>query len=235
MESIESRTVAELAMEMPNATRVFERLGIDYCCGGRKGLKEACEAANVDAGDVIRELTASNQGGAESTAVDWRTKSLTELTQFILRRYHADLKTELPALQTLADKVLSVHGANHPELPAVRQLFTALKNELDPHMLKEEEILFPHIEGMEDSDAASMPSCFGSIRDPIRMMMMEHDSAGDILKKTRDVTRNYAVPSDACGSYRALMERLHRLEQELHEHIHLENNILFPGAIELEG
>ncbi len=235
MESIESRTVAELAAEMANATLVFERLGIDYCCGGQRKLADACKAAKVDAGDVIRELAASNQPGADTTAVDWRTKSLTELTQFIVWRYHVDLKNELPALQILVAKVHGVHGTNHPELATVHQLYSALKDELEPHMAKEEEILFPHIEGMEDLDAEPVPSCFGTVRNPIRMMMMEHDSAGDILKQLREVTRSYAVPADACNSYRSMMERLQRLEQDLHEHIHLENNVLFPRAIELEG
>lgn len=233
-----TKTVRELAVEMPNATRVFEKIGIDYCCGGGKALEEACVKAGVPVEDVISSLQQTEVSAQDVDFKDWQAKNLTELTNYIVSRHHVFTREELDRLEPLLVKVCKVYGAAHEELLHIQELFQQLKQELLPHMMKEEQVLFPYITEMEDAanngKLRPMPF-FGTVRNPVRMMMLEHDNAGDILRGIRRLSSDFKPPADACVSYQTLYQALEGLERDLHQHIHLENNILFPRAVELEA
>jgi regulator of cell morphogenesis and NO signaling len=232
-------TVRELAVCEPGATRIFEKLKIDYCCGGNKTLEDACTAAGVQTEDVWQLLEKARQSQAMSgEATDFQTASLAELIKHILDKHHVFTKEEMTRLDALVDKVCSVHGQNHPELLRVKTLFQSLCEDLKPHMFKEEQVLFPYIIRLEEAVSRKqtpMHPPFGTVRNPVRMMMLEHDTAGDLLRELREVSSGYRAPADACISYRTLYQALEALEQDLHQHIHLENNILFPRAVEMEN
>jgi regulator of cell morphogenesis and NO signaling len=232
------RTVRDLAVEVPGATRVFEKLGIDYCCGGGKSLADACFGAGVSLEEVMAAIESGKERYAAQGGEDWQSRSLAELMNHIVFKHHAYTKSELERLDQLSAKVASVHGKNHPELAEVRELFVALRKDLTPHMLKEEQVLFPYIGQLEDAVRNGRPAptpFFGTVRNPVRMMIMEHDMAGDLLRDLRSASQGYLVPSDGCISYQTLYQALQELEQDLHQHIHLENNILFPRALSLEN
>jgi len=234
-----TKTVRELALEIPDATRVFEKFGIDYCCGGEKIFSEACAAAGLSTDEVLQSLKQAGQTTplvGETT--DWLTQPLSKLTSYIVETHHTFTRDELDRLIPLLSKVCSVHGDNHPELLQVQNLFQDLYRDLIPHMHKEEMVLFPFIEQMDRAVSAGRPApvpFFGTVTNPIRMMMMEHDRAGEILKELRQVSNGFTVPSDGCISYETMYKALVALEKDLHKHIHLENNILFPRAAEMEG
>ena len=230
------KTVREVAVEFPGATRIFEKLGIDYCCGGGKALDEACLAAGVSADDVIALLEEAGSTAAE--ARDWKIAPLSELVAHIVTRHHGFTREELVRVSNLLAKVCSVHGENHPELRRLHTVFQELKHELTSHMLKEEQVLFPYIENLETAVRRGEPvptPYFGTVRNPVRMMMQEHDDAGQALRDLREVSSNYQVPADGCITFRTLYQALEEFERDLHQHIHLENNILFPRAAELEA
>jgi len=230
------KTVREVAVELPGATRIFEKLGIDYCCGGGKALDEACLAAGVSADDVIALLEEAGSTAAE--ARDWNAAPLSELVAHIVTRHHGFTREELVRVSNLLAKVCSVHGENHPELHRLHTVFQELKHELTSHMLKEEQVLFPYIENLETAVRRGEPvptPFFGTVRNPVRMMMQEHDDAGQALRDLREVSSNYQVPADGCITFRTLYQALEEFERDLHQHIHLENNILFPRAAELEA
>jgi regulator of cell morphogenesis and NO signaling len=232
-----TKTVREYALEIPAATRIFEKLGIDYCCGGGKSLVDACTAAGVSLDKVLDSLNANFKSIATSAARDWQALSQAELITHIVDKHHAFTREELVRLEALLAKVFAVHGQNHPELFEIQDQFGKLRGELEPHMLKEESVLFPYIVRMEEAAAANQtlpPPPFRTVQNPVRVMMAEHDAAGYILGKMREASSNYAVPPDGCISYKTLYSALALLEVDLHQHIHLENNILFPRAVELE-
>lgn len=229
------RTVRDLAGSEPGASRVFEKFGIDYCCGGEKSLGDACLAANVTVAEVASALENLQP---QETERDWQNASLAELAKHIVQKHHRFVRDEIQQLLPLFSKVIGVHGANHPEIEKVQSSFQALSEELTLHLLKEERMLFPYIEQLEiarNNGGQPAPSRFGTVQNPVRMMMLEHDSAGELLKHIRQVTNNYMVPEDACTSFKALYQGLQEFETDLHQHIHLENNILFPRAVELES
>lgn len=229
-------TVREVAMELPQSTRLFEKLRIDYCCGGHRPLTEACASAGVDVDEVMAmldEVTPSEDIGA----LDFQNASLPELITHILDTHHVFTKSEMERLQALTDKVIGAHGANHPELLHVRELWQRLCADLKPHMFKEEQILFPYMIAMSqavDQKSAAPFAPFGTVNNPIRMMMREHDTAGEIVRELRALTSDYKAPADACISYETLYQALENFEKDLHQHIHLENNILFPKALDME-
>jgi regulator of cell morphogenesis and NO signaling len=233
-----TKTIRELAVEFPHAVRTFERLGIDYCCGGGKSLEEACASRNLSAEDVLKELASADTiTSARPAERNWQAEPLTELIAHITSTHHKYTREEIARIGPLLDKVCSVHGANHAELLQIRNIFQALAEELSTHMMKEEKVLFPYIERMEEAVVQGdpiLPPPFGSVRNPVAMMMHEHDSAGEALHSMRQASGDYTPPSDGCSSYRALYTALAELEADLHQHIHLENNILFPRAEEME-
>jgi regulator of cell morphogenesis and NO signaling len=234
-----AKTVREIAIEMPGATRVFEKMGIDYCCGGARPITDACLAAGVTVEQValsLEQLEVNNPAVAESK--DWQTASLASLTTYIHDKHHIFTREEMGRIEPLLAKVCSVYAEKRPELLQIQALFGELKRELPLHMMKEENILFPYITQMEDAIKARLSApvpMFGTVRNPVRMMMVEHDGAGDVLRKIRQLSDDFNPPADACVSYQTLYRALDELEQDLHQHIHLENNILFPRAVEMEG
>ncbi len=230
------KTVREYATETPNATRVFEKLKIDYCCGGGRSLQDACAVAGVPLDEVERLLEQAGDGSGEMPP-GVQSGTLAELIDYILDTHHAFTRDEMERITALAEKVVSRHGGNYPELQGVRSLFLKLCDDLRPHMFKEEMILFPYVKQLEQAAAQERPAPyapFGTVGNPVRMMMFEHDTAGDILRELRATAGDYAPPADACISYRTFYEALEGFEKDLHQHIHLENNVLFPRAVELE-
>jgi regulator of cell morphogenesis and NO signaling len=233
----DTTTVRDLAAGVPGATRVFESFGIDYCCGGQRTLAAACREANLPVEDLTRSLEESGRASQPGAGRDWRQESLTALTEYIIGTHHYFARQELDRLEKLFDKVCSRHGGGHPELFEAQKTFYQLKQDLVPHMLKEEQVLFPYITRMEEAAGerrAVPPPFFGTVRNPVRMMMTEHDTAGDLLKQLRRITKGYTTPTDGCISFQTLNQALAAFEADLHQHIHLENNILFPRAVELE-
>ena len=229
-----STTVGQLVAERPSRARVFERFGIDYCCGGKKALGEVCAAQGLDTQQIVAALREADQQSAATDEADWTDATLSELIANILDKHHAYLRRELPRLTEIVAKVHTVHGERHPELAEVRQTYDGLRAELEAHMMKEEQILFPLIQGMESSQTLEAAHC-GSVQNPIRVMEHEHDSAGAALARMRKLTDGFTPPEDGCNTYRAMLDGLAELESDLHLHIHKENNILFPRATELEA
>jgi len=230
-------TVREVVVQLPEATRLFESLKIDYCCGGNQPLTNACETAGVEVDNILSMLTCLSNAST-SDQNDFQTLSSADLIAHIVDTHHVFTKSELDRVQALIAKVYGVHGANHPELAKVRELFQRLTDDLKPHMFKEEQVLFPYIVRLEVAASQNQPAPFapfGTVKNPIRMMMMEHDVAGSIMRELRTVTSDYQPPQDACISYQTLYQALDNFEKDLHQHIHLENNILFPKAAELEA
>lgn len=216
-------SLGDLVAANPAAAAVFDRYGLDYCCHGSVSLASACASAGIDAAAVVAELDAL----AEPTDAGWTALGPVELAAHIVESHHAYLHEELPLLDALAQKVNAVHGARHPELGRVVELVRALRAELEPHLAKEEQVLFPAIRALA-AGPAEFP--FGPVANPIRMMEVEHDRCGELLVALRQVTDAYAVPADACASYRSLYARLAELESDTHRHIHKENHVLFPAA-----
>lgn len=217
-------TLGDLVTEDPRRARVLERLGLDYCCNGHRTLGEAAREGGLAAAEVAEALDLPDP----EERPDWQSLSLTDLVDHILQTHHAYLWDELGPLGSLVDKVYSVHGAGHPELSAIRNDYVALANDLAQHLLKEERILFPEIKA-KDSGQGGELGC--GVEGPIRQMMFEHDDAGELLRRLRAATGDYTPPEDGCESYRQMMYRLEILEQDLHQHIHKENNVLFPRAL----
>ena len=232
-----TKTVREIALEQPSSIRVFEHYGIDSCCGGRKPLAEACEAGNLEVDAVIAALEAAAKAPA-SVATNWQQASLESLSGHIIATHHAYVKRELPRLAELALKVVARHGATRAELLVIQKSLAHLDEELSQHLAKEEAVLFPYIVKLERAIAlgdAKPHGCFGTVANPIAMMTQEHDAAGALLAEIRSLSSNFVTPADACPTYHAFYDGLKDFEQDLHQHIHLENNILFPRAIDLEA
>ena len=222
-------TLGELVTARPAAARVLEQHGLDYCCGGRRTLSDACETSGADLEEVLGELASL----APAPSPDWAAMDAPELVDHIVATHHAYLHREMPRLATLAAKVASVHGERHPELAEVRRTYDELHAELSPHLFKEERVLFPAVH--ELAAATSMPWFpFGTTSGPISMMMLEHDHAGELLERLRALTDGYRTPDDGCASYRALYDGLAELEADTHLHVHKENNVLFPAVRRLE-
>ncbi len=226
--------VGDLVKTWPEAMRYFEGVGIDYCCGGHRSLAEACSAAGVAPAVVLLGL-----GGLRSPSVndpsasDWEKASLTDLTEHLKASHHAYLRSELPRLDKLVTKVVEVHGERHPELAQVYDVFQALEADLLPHLMKEEQVLFPFIQGMEQGQAGG--ACFGTVESPIRVMESEHEAVGAMLAELRTLTNSYQAPADGCATFQALYLGLAELEADTHLHIYLENQILHPRAIAMEA
>lgn len=237
MQNLITKTVREIALEAPVTTRVFEEFKIDYCCGGRKMFLDACRDADAEPEIVLEKIERVLQSG-ETVETNWlQTATLTELIEHIEQKHHVFTREEIENLPPLMEKVVRVHGANHPELSWLKDALRALCEDLTPHLMKEEMILFPYIRELEanlSTNTRPSPPCFGTVQNPVRMMMMEHDTAGEILRKMRRISNDYALPESACPSCTALFNRLEAFELDLHRHIHLENNLLFPKAIEIE-
>lgn len=231
-----NKTVRELAVQLPGATRVFETLGIDYCCGGNVLLNEACGKAGLRLDDVLPLLEAAER--EPSPAADWSQAPLAALAQHIVEKHHGFIVIETTRLEGLFIKVCAAHGARHPELAVMQATFSEMAAELRTHMMKEERILFPYLSAMEQAviqKRAVPQAMFGSVGNPVRAMMKEHDIAGESLRALRRASGRYRAPEDACVTYRELYRSLEAFAAGMHTHVHLENNILFPRALEMEA
>lgn len=232
-----TQTVRDIALENPASIRVFERFGIDYCCGGRKPLAEACAAKDVPVDEVIEALERASETPVDQ-ADEWTGKSLSALSSHIVSTHHAYVKRELPRLGALAQRVVNRHGDTRPELPIIQSKLAEVAEELLQHQAKEELILFPHITALEKAffEHSPKPSgCFGTVANPIAMMTQEHDAAGAVMAEIRNLSRDFTPPASACPTFHGFYNGLREFEQDLHRHIHLENNILFPKAIAMES
>ena len=236
MQNIATKTVREIAVESPATTRVFEEYKIDYCCHGNTLFDEACRNAGARP-DVVEGKIDDLLGVDDRGRVSLAALNLTELTDHILDRHHVYTKQEMEQLTPLMEKVARKHGEHYPYLNELKGVFQTVCDDLEPHMMKEETVLFPYIKMMEEdfySNTFGSPPPFGTVLNPVRMMRMEHDEVGSLLAKMRLLTNDYELPDDACPSFMALYSRLEVLERDLHQHIHLENNVLFPRAVDLE-
>jgi regulator of cell morphogenesis and NO signaling len=221
-------TVGELVAERPARSRVFEKLGIDYCCGGKLSLDEARARQGLPVGEVRRRLARADTEG-NSRSRDWRTARLAELCSHIVATHHAFLRRELPRLRDLLGKLARVHGDQKPELRDLLAVFEPFAADLSEHMAKEEQVLFPLITWIESGDVPTTPF----VLQPIAVMESEHAVAGRALEEMRLLTGGYAVPADGCNTFRAAMAGMAELEADMHAHVHKENNILFPRATRL--
>jgi regulator of cell morphogenesis and NO signaling len=222
-------TLAEIVTSQPAAARILERHQLDYCCGGQQRLRTACDAAGVDPDDVLAELATLTP----QPEPDWATMSPALLVDHLEATHHAYLHSECPRLSALVLKVVGVHGSRHPELANVLAAYEELRADLEPHLTKEERVLVPMIRELARSTTAPDFPC-GSLQNPIRVMLTEHDRAGEVLARLRELTADYTTPADGCASYHALYEGLQELETDTHLHIHKENNVLFPAVVVLE-
>lgn len=227
----------DIALSSPAGRRVLEDAGLDYCCGGGKSLREACLRADVSAEEVLKRLRENSKDISPDEA-NWISAPLSDLTRHIRERHHRYVREAISRIQALLEKVAAKHGERRPEIRLVRTRFIEIGQEMIMHMQKEEQILFPYIDALEKAKITHgfvEPPFFQTVRNPIQAMMSEHDFAGDLVKQIRKLSGDYTPPADACTSYRALYQDLREFEADLHQHVHLENNILFPRAIELES
>lgn len=222
-------TVGELVAQRPDRSRLFSKLGIDYCCGGKLTVQEAAQKKGLDAASILATLEALEGLEPDGSSVNPSRMTLTELADHIVQTHHAYLKEELPRLAGLTKKGAAVHGDTHPWLREVHSVYLGLAEELSSHLQKEEVILFPAIRNLERTGESGAP--FGAdLSRPVLMMEHEHEEAGAALVKLRELTADYAIPEGACNSFRAMLDGLEQLERDTHEHISKENNILFPRA-----
>lgn len=216
------------------SAQVFEKFGIDFCCGGKKSIGEACIAKGIDADEVVSSL--QNISGNGITA-DFNSWKLDFLIDYIVNNHHRYVEKMLPLIFLHSQKVAEKHGVNHPEITAIAELFVNIKDELEVHLQKEERMLFPYIKRileMEENDEEVPFPPFGTVENPVRVMELEHEAAGKLMAEINSLSSGFTPPEDACATYKVLYQELKEFENDLHMHIHLENNILFPKAIELE-
>ncbi len=223
-------TVAQIVTEDIAKAHVFKRFGIDFCCGGSKTLEEVCATNNVSIDLLMSAL--SQQNDTKQRSLDYNAWDLGFLIDYLLNVHHKYVKESAPILRQYATKVAKVHGGGYPELLEILKLLEALLTDLETHLAKEEQILFPYIKGL--LSGGQTQAAFGTIQNPIGVMHAEHDEAGELMSQIRRLTNDYTPPEGACNSFRALYHKLDEFEQDLHLHVHIENNILFPKAVVLE-
>ncbi len=226
-------TLGELVNATPALAAHLDQLGMDFCCGGHRSLVEAVAAAGLDLDEVLAVLAAVSSEPDPAT-VAWVEMSPVELVDHLETTHHRYLSDTLPRVGALVDKVAAVHGDRHPELVMVRSLFAELRADLEPHLVKEERVLFPMIRELATAALAPRFHC-GTLANPIRVMLTEHDTVGDLLARLRAATANYSVPANGCASYHALYAALAEIEADTHLHVHKENNLLFPAVLATEA
>lgn len=224
-------TLGDLVTAHPELARELERRGLDYCCGGGRSLGDACAAAGLDAGDVVADL--STLVDADRAPAEWASMDAATLVDHLVDTHHRYLWDEMPRLSALTAKIAGVHGERHPELHEVAAVYEALRADMEPHLLKEERVLFPMVRELAASATAPAFHC-GTLRNPIGVMLREHDVVGDLLERLRALTSGYTVPADGCASYAQCYAGLERLEADTHLHVHKENNVLFPMVERME-
>lgn len=236
MEITEESIIGKMVAENYRYASVLKAAEIDFCCNGNRTIKEVCKYANISSENLIKQLS-EVAALAVQDVIDYQSWPLDILVDYIEKKHHRYVETQTLTILPLLHKIAIVHKENHPELAEVEALFKESSEGLAMHMKKEELILFPYIRKMTKKDHLSgdkMVPHFGTVRNPITMMQHEHDAEGEIFRKIAALTDNYTPPADACNTYRATLYFLKDFETDLHLHIHLENNIVFPRAIELE-
>ena len=236
MHTQSNKTIGDIVAADWRTAAVFERFGLDFCCGGKRTLNDVCQQQTIDAGALLHALNdlPGGEGVPDDTAGAW---PLDTLMEHIVSRHQSYVRAAIPTLTAHTAKIAAVHGERSPELPNVARVFAQTAGGLTLHMAKEEQILFPYIRSLVEADRAGRrmpPSPFGTVHNPIRMMEAEHEEAGAAMRLIRELTHGCALPDFACATYRACFEELQEFERDLHHHVHLENNILFPRAISLE-
>jgi regulator of cell morphogenesis and NO signaling len=229
-------TIRDMVVGNFRTAAVFQKYGIDFCCRGDRPLAEACAEKGIGLAEVLADLDTID-GNSSDVMPRFETWDLDLLVDYIVSNHHQYVKRILPVLYQHTGKVAAVHGANHPEMVQVAASFAKIGQELELHMRKEEQVLFPYIKSLVAAQRAGMTPAmphFGTVRNPIAMMEAEHRAAGDETAIIRELTHDYTPPEDGCTTYRVTLQELHDFEQDLHRHVHLENNILFPKALELE-
>jgi regulator of cell morphogenesis and NO signaling len=229
--NILERTVGELVAERPGRAKIFEKLGIDYCCQGSVALAKACEAKGADASAVAAQLEAQAPSPGEGPDAPWR-RSVDDLVEHIISKHHAYMREALPRLEWMTDKVAKVHRDRDARLPELAAAFKAFAKKTEEHLNKEEMLLFPFCKLLETGQRPPFPP---TVTLPVRTMMLEHEDHGAALEDFRRLTDGFAVPEGACNTWRAMLDGLQELEGDLHTHIHLENTVLFPWAERLEA
>jgi regulator of cell morphogenesis and NO signaling len=227
--------VGKIASAMPSSIQLFEKLKIDYCCGGNRALQEACQLAGVSLSETLSALKKLQTENRTMDTTDWPNKTMTELINHILDKHHAYTREQLARLKKLSAKVKAVHGAHQPELDRVDKIVQLMAEEMDGHMGKEEEQVFPYLKAVETAGGKKDGIADPFLREsedthPLRILMWEHGMTGEEFVELNQLTNNFEPPEDACNSYRGLYHGLKELEQDLHQHVHLENNILFSKA-----
>jgi len=230
-------TLGQIAAKDLGKAQIFKKYGLDFCCGGKKTVKEACAEKGIDATKVEAELQLADNLTVSSHPLPYNDWSIDFLSDYIVNTHHTYVQKQLPDLVAYANKVMKVHGSRHPELVKVNEIVELIQMEMSAHMIKEECVLFPYIKVLvaaQHAGAKGNESPFGTVQNPVNMMEMEHEVVGKYMEDLRILTGNYTLPEDACATYSLLYRMLDAFEEDLHLHVHLENNILFPKAIALE-
>lgn len=236
MDITKNTIIGELVAKDYRAASVFKNSKIDFCCSGNRTIEDACTQKKLDSNKLIEQLIAVTTQNKD-TGVDYNTWPLDLLADYVEKKHHRYVEAKTLEIMPFLEKIVRVHGDRHPELQEVEQLFKASTGELAQHMKKEELILFPFIRKMVAAKTSGTvaQASFGTIKNPIQMMMHEHEGEGERFRKIAELTNNYTPPADACNTYRVTFSLIKEFEEDLHLHIHLENNILFPKSIELES
>ncbi|HET6723030.1 MAG TPA: iron-sulfur cluster repair di-iron protein [Chitinophagaceae bacterium] len=236
--SLSSLSLAQIVNSNHKAASVFEKYHLDFCCKGKRSLEQACTEQQLTVSQITGELENVFANESSTSTIDFDKMNLAQLSDYIVQTHHAYVKNEMPQIYAYLEKVSSKHGERHPELYKIFQTFAAVKEEMEGHMKKEELVLFPRIkelQKMSDGENANLQLNITYVQSPITVMEQEHDHAGTLLNDIRNFSNDYTPPQDACTTYRLCFAALKAFELDLHEHVHLENNILFPKAIGLFG
>lgn len=236
MDTLEKNKIGDVVAKNFKTAAVFSKYGLDFCCGGQRSIEDAAAKKDIKLEPLLGELNqVLNEPASEQ--IDFKSWPSDLLVSYIIKTHHRYVREKTPVLLAYLNKVSRVHGDRHPELHEIYRLFEASAMDLGHHLEKEEQILFPFIEQLEESksDASTLQKPgFGTVKNPISMMLHEHEAEGDRFEKIRELSQDYTVPEDACSTYRVAFDMLRDFETDLHKHIHLENNILFPKSIQLE-
>ena len=235
MSELMTKSLAQIVNTNHRAATVFEKYHLDFCCKGKRTLQQACTESELKIEEVLSDLEKTAQG--KSIPLHYENMSLTQLADYIVMTHHSYVKKEMPAILGYLEKVATKHGDRHPEMVKVLELFATVKEEMGQHMQKEELILFPRIKEVEQQLAKGNEIIINNsfLLSPISIMEEEHDHAGNLLAEIRQLTNDYNPPADACTTFKLSFAALQTFEQDLHQHVHLENNILFPKALTLLG
>jgi len=235
MNNLKEKSLGVIVAENHRAAVVFEKYHLDFCCKGKRTLQQACQESSLPVEEITAALESSFESGSCIVAPSFSRLSLTQLIHYIVSIHHDYVKQEMPVIRTWLQRVASKHGDRHPEMVQVFHLFDELMNEMTEHMKKEELVLFPRIQEVEAESLSGSKNeqSLSFLQSPIQMMEHEHDHAGNLLDKMDQLTNDFNPPADACTTFRLALAGLKAFEMDLHQHVHLENNILFPKAIEL--